>query len=156
MRSLLNFLHFFSMYSRMVLIMRIMAMMRLPNAIVPKWKTWRLSILSRERLKLSLEKIETYRSIPYGRAQGAAGHIGLVVWPVPLRKTFSDLGWGWFVDMMVIFSKLWPQQILDIMCIFEECSPLQRLRPGQARQRLWRRRGPSRGQRRWSSGSKQN
>ena len=35
-RSLLNFLHFFSMYSRMVLIVRMMARMRLPKATVPK------------------------------------------------------------------------------------------------------------------------
>ena len=41
MRSLLNFWHFFSMYSRMVLIVRMMAMMRLPKAIVPKWNTCR-------------------------------------------------------------------------------------------------------------------
>ena len=37
-RSLLNFLHFFSTYSRMVLSILMMAMTREPNAMVPRWK----------------------------------------------------------------------------------------------------------------------
>ena len=37
-RSLLNFLHFFSTYSRMVLSILMMAMTRDPNAMVPRWK----------------------------------------------------------------------------------------------------------------------
>ena len=47
---------------------------------------------------------------------------------------------------------IWPFDMMHDM--FWKFSPLQRLLPGQARRRLWRRRGPSRGQRRWSSGSK--
>ena len=39
MRSLLNCLHFFSTYSRMVLIILMMARMRDPKAMVPRWKT---------------------------------------------------------------------------------------------------------------------
>ena len=55
---------------------------------------------------------------------------------------------------------IWPFEMMHnifksyALHVFWRSSPLQRLLPGQARRRLWRKRGPSRGQRRWSSGSK--
>ena len=156
-RSLLNFLHFFSAYSRIVLMVRIMARMRLPKAIVPKWKTWTGLNISQVGLVLNLFNFQSWfmwkwgENYPTAAFHMAEPRVQLGMYDLLLDQYHWNALSDDYMSLygFVCFYGVW------IMCNSRR-SPLQRLRPGRAHQRLRRRRGPSRDQRRWSSGLENN